>query len=68
MTLLTQCGFANVLYDKSNLTLRTEREFAVGESYIDIINTLLNEINYKALFNSRKRFADKCINDGCFYM
>lgn len=50
MSLLTQCGFANVLYDKSNLTLRTEREFAVGESYIDIINTLLNEINYKEVY------------------
>lgn len=44
--LLTECGFANILRDESTATMQISREFSVGETYLEIINTLLEEMNY----------------------
>lgn len=44
--LLTECGFANIVRDESTATMQISREFAVGTTYLEIINTLLEEINY----------------------
>lgn len=44
--MLTECGFANILRDESDATMQISREFAVGTTYLEIINTLLEEMNY----------------------
>lgn len=47
MQLLTAAGIALVLQTPSSLTLATDREdWAAGTSYLTVINTLLQEINY----------------------
>lgn len=44
--MLTECGFANVIRDESSATMQISREFAVGTTYLEIINTFLEEMNY----------------------
>lgn len=48
--LLTECGFGNIIADSSTATLQTDREFEIGETYIDIINELLEEMNYYPVY------------------
>ena len=45
-SLLTAVGFANIVTDANSDTLQISREFEIGTTYIQIINTLLSEINY----------------------
>lgn len=53
-SLLSDAGIALVLSTPTDATLRFDREdWTIGESYLTIINQLLDEINYSALwFNS----------------
>lgn len=53
--LLVDCGLSLILVTPSAETLQTARqEWPVGTSYLDIVNQLLSEINYKPLwFNSQ---------------
>lgn len=44
--LLTDCGLVNITAEANTSTLQIDREFAVGETYLSVINTLLDEINY----------------------
>lgn len=49
--LLTSCGIRNMLIEDSNLSIASDREdWDVGTSYLDIVNTLLGEINYATLW------------------
>ena len=53
--LLVSCGIDTVLATKSDAVFAEDREdWDIGTSYLEIINQLLNEINYNPLwFNSR---------------
>lgn len=49
--LLVDCGIKDILIDPSELAISIDREdWDVGTSYLDIVNTLLNEINYNSLW------------------
>lgn len=49
--LLLACGIENSLIENSQLTLSSDREdWDIGTSYLDIINTLLDEMNYNSLW------------------
>lgn len=49
--MLQKCGITMIMADPNEATLSTVREdWEVGTSYLDIINDLLSEINYKPLF------------------
>lgn len=48
--LLVQSGLSDIISDNSSAVLTTDREFAVGETYLDTINTLLEEINYNSVW------------------
>lgn len=54
-SLLVECGIALVLATPTTETLPVDRQdWLLGTSYLDIVNTLLAEINYKPLwFNSQ---------------
>lgn len=45
--LLTECGFVNVISDNTDATFQVDREFELGSTYLNIINKLLDEINYE---------------------
>ena len=50
-SLLTAAGIAQVMETPTEETLRTDREdWAAGESYLTIVNQLLEEINYSPLW------------------
>lgn len=49
-SILTECGFANVNYDDNDAVLLTDREIEPSTTYIDFINTLLDELNYRHIF------------------
>lgn len=56
--LLATAGIALVLATPSTETLRMDREdWAVGTDYLTIVNQLLDEINYKALYFNAAGFA-----------
>lgn len=49
--LLTACGISDMLIEDSTLAISAAREdWDVGTSYLDIVNTLLSEINYNTLW------------------
>lgn len=47
---LTQAGFSNVIIDRTDLEINRDIEYEIGESYISIINGLLDEINYNHVY------------------
>lgn len=56
--LLQDCGISMVMSDLDESTLTTTREdWEVGTSYLDIINGLLTEINFKPLWFDMNGFA-----------
>lgn len=48
--LLVDSGITNYYIDETTATLQTEREFAPGDNYLTVINTLLDEINYEHVY------------------
>lgn len=48
-TLLEGAGISRMTISPSSLTLPTDREFEIGTSKLEIINTLLAEINYNSV-------------------
>lgn len=49
--LLVACGIANAIITASSLTLTADREdWPIGTAYLDIINALLQEINYNEIW------------------
>lgn len=48
--LLVSVGLSNIICDLSDSTFTTDREFAFGENVLDIINTLLCEINFNSMY------------------
>ena len=46
-SLLTECGFANVLEVNTDAVLSTDVEFEPGTTYLHAINSLLDGINYE---------------------
>lgn len=48
-SLLLSCGISDIQATASGLALPTDREFDIGTSKLDVINTLLAEINYNPL-------------------
>lgn len=56
--LLQNCGITMVMADPNESTLATVREdWEVGTSYLDIVNDLLAEINFKPLWFDNEGFA-----------
>lgn len=56
--LLLDCGITMVLSDPSNAVLSTAREdWDAGTAYLDIINALLSEINFKPIWFDNDGFA-----------
>lgn len=56
--LLLECGITKVIADESSDVLQSVREdWEVGTSYIDIINDLLSEINFNAIWFDFNGFA-----------
>lgn len=50
-TVLTRCGISNVSIPDSSQTLAAAREdWEIGESYLTVVNTLLEEIGYTTLW------------------
>ena len=50
-TLISEAGFVNYQVDDTTLTLATDREdWDIGTSFIEIINDLLEEINYNSVW------------------
>jgi len=47
--ILNDAGITHVNILASTLTVRSDREIAIGEKKKDVINTLLNEINYNSI-------------------
>lgn len=45
-SLIANCGITRINYDNNNLKTNIDHEFAVGTSYLTIINQLLDEINF----------------------
>lgn len=45
-SLIADCGITRINYKDNNLRTTIDHEFAVGTSYLTIINQLLDEINY----------------------
>ena len=45
-TLLTAVGFGNIVADPNSDTLQQDREFEIGTTYVEIVNSLLSEINF----------------------
>lgn len=48
--LLIGSGITNYYFDSTSATLQTEREFAPGDNYLEVINTLLDEINFDHIY------------------
>ena len=49
--ILVRCGITDAIIEPSELTLAADREdWEVGESYLNIVNTLLQEIGYTTLW------------------
>ena len=46
-TLLTACGFSRVLEDPSDAVLASDFEVAPGKTYLEVINSFLDGINYQ---------------------
>lgn len=56
--MLSASGIANVLITPSNATLTEDRQdWETGTSYLQVINQLLGEINYKPLWFNESGFA-----------
>lgn len=56
--LLVQAGIATYISIPTSQTLATDREdWAVGTSYLTVINTLLSEINYNSIWFNQDGFA-----------
>lgn len=49
-SLLTACGLTRVLADANTATLTTAREWETGTTYLQIVNELLDEINYDHVY------------------
>lgn len=57
-SLLAACGITEYSAEETNLTLANAREdWDVGASYLDIVNQLLSEINYKPLWFDQRGIA-----------
>lgn len=56
-TLLYGCGITKILATPSAATLPEDRQWDVGVPYLDIVNELLSEINYKTLWFSAQGAA-----------
>lgn len=57
-SLLLACGITQVISTPSTLTLSTAREdWNIGTSYLDVINTLLEEISYNPLWFNEDGYA-----------
>ena len=57
-SLLVECGVTNVMITANPATLTMDREdWEIGTTYLQIINTLLSEINYESLWFDNKGFA-----------
>ena len=48
--LLIDCGLTRVLGDNTAKTITVDHEYAIGTSYLTIINELLDEINYSHIY------------------
>ena len=46
-SLLTECGFTRVIEDPSDAVLSTDFEVAPGNTYLEVINSFLDGINYQ---------------------
>ena len=56
--ILTECGITREIEEASDLVISTDREdWGIGTSYISIVNTLLSEMNYEALWFDKNGFA-----------
>lgn len=57
-SILTENGIQKVICTDCPMTLQTDREdWEIGDSYLDLINDLLSEINYNSLWFDRNGFA-----------
>lgn len=57
-SLLLDCGITNIISDTITATLATDREdWNEGTSYLEIINTLLDEISFNQLWFDKDGFA-----------
>lgn len=48
--LLRDCNFVHYIIDQTNAKLAISREFEIGTTYLDLINTLLAELNYNPVY------------------
>lgn len=44
--LLVECGLSNIVHDECDLRTTVDREFEIGTAYLQIINTLLEEMAF----------------------
>lgn len=57
-SLLIESGVEKILAENSDETFQTDREdWEIGTSYLEIINTLLSEINYESLWFDSEGYA-----------
>lgn len=49
-SLIANCGLTRINAEQTNLSTTIDHEFAIGTSYLTIINELLDEINYSHVY------------------
>ena len=49
-SILTACGFTRVVEDPTTAVLATDIEIAPGETYLSVLNTFLDGINYEHIY------------------
>lgn len=73
-SMLTDCGLSKVIEDPTDAHITIDHEYAIGKPYLEIINELLDEINYSHIYagqsgyiyltqNGTKTKADYVYND-----
>ena len=53
-SLVSSAGIRSIFIDQNEKTLRRDREWEIGTSKLEIINALLNEMNYNAIYTDGK--------------
>lgn len=49
-SMLTDCGLSKIIEDPTDAQITIDHEYAIGTPYLDIINELLDEINYSHIY------------------
>lgn len=49
-SMLTDCGLSKVIEEPTDATITIDHEYAIGTPYLQIINELLDEINYSHIY------------------